>query len=43
MADGDERLLDWAIRDRFNAERHPQISVDGEDWWDIDRVEEEDD
>lgn len=28
--------LDWAIAERFQAERHPEKSVDGDDEWDRD-------
>lgn len=33
--------LDLAIRERFNAERHPEQSVDGDDPWDLDPFAEE--
>lgn len=34
--------LDFAIRDRFKAERHPTRSVDGDDPWAFDPFEETD-
>lgn len=29
----EDQDLDRAIRDRFNTERHPEVSVDGEYGW----------
>ena len=29
----EDRDLDFAIRDRFNSERHPEESVDGDSRW----------
>lgn len=39
----EEQDLDLAIRDRFNTERHPEVSVDGDDPWDLDPFKEEGD
>lgn len=35
--------LDAVIRERFNAERHPELSVDGTDRWNLDLFEEDPD
>ncbi len=33
--------LEWAIRDRFKAERHPEHTVDGDNPYDFDPYDEE--
>lgn len=34
--------LDYVIKERFAAERHPEASVDGDDRWDYDPFQEVD-
>lgn len=33
--------VDYVIAERFRAERHPELSVDGDDRWDYDPFEED--
>lgn len=35
--------LDYVIAERFRAERHPAVSVDGDDPWDQDLFAEDED